>query len=93
VLRCRKERFHVGPRQAVASPSAASCHETNTFQPQLTTYADFAEAADRPPLTRGNALLTGFDGMNTSIAGALSVLRTTGATLLPVTRASTTPAG
>jgi amidase len=63
VLRCRKERFHDRPRQAVASPSAASCHETNTFQPQLTTYADFAETADRPPLTRGNAVLTGFDGI------------------------------
>ncbi|MFM9982761.1 MAG: M81 family metallopeptidase, partial [Burkholderiales bacterium] len=28
-------------------------HETNTFQPKKTTYADFAEAGDRPPLVRG----------------------------------------
>jgi len=68
-------------------------HETNTFQPQLTTYADFAEAADRPPLVRGPEVLTRFEGINTSIAGALSVLRATGATLLPLPWASTTPAG
>lgn len=68
-------------------------HETNTFQPELTTYADFAEAADRPPLTRGPSVLTRFEGINTSIAGALSVLRSTSATLLPLPWASTTPAG
>lgn len=68
-------------------------HETNTFQPQKTTYADFAEAGDRPPLVRGPEVLTRFDGMNTSIAGALGVLRPTGATLLPLPWTSTTPAG
>jgi microcystin degradation protein MlrC len=68
-------------------------HETNTFQPQLTTYADFAEAADRPPLVRGPEVLTRFDGINTSIAGALDVLRPSGAALLPLAWASTTPAG
>jgi len=68
-------------------------HETNTFQPQLTTYEDFAEAADRPPLVRGPDVLTRFEGINTSIAGALSVLCDTGATLLPLPWASTTPAG
>lgn len=68
-------------------------HETNTFQPVLTTYADFAEAADRQPLTRGSAILSCFDGVNTSIAGAISVLRAEGATLVPLPWASTTPAG
>lgn len=68
-------------------------HETNTFQPQKTTYADFAEAGDRPPLVRGAELLVRFDGMNTSIAGALETLRPTGATLLPLVWASTTPGG
>ncbi|MGE3922134.1 MAG: M81 family metallopeptidase [Lautropia sp.] len=68
-------------------------HETNTFQPQKTTYADFAEAGDRPPIVRGPALLERFDGMNQSIAGALEALRPTGATLLPLVWASTVPAG
>ena len=45
-------------------------HETNTFQPQKTTYADFAEAGDRVPLVRGAGMLGRFEGMNTSIAGA-----------------------
>jgi microcystin degradation protein MlrC len=68
-------------------------HETNTFQPQKTAYADFAEAGDRPPLVRGAPLLARFDGMNTSIAGAMETLRPEGATLLPLVWASTTPSG
>lgn len=68
-------------------------HETNTFQQQKTTYADFAQAADRPPLARGAEVLSRFAGMNTSIAGAIEVLRPAGATLLPLPWASTTPAG
>ncbi len=68
-------------------------HETNTFQPQKTSFADFAEAGDRPPLTRGDAVITRFDGMNTSIAGALEVLKPSGAALLPLVWTSATPAG
>ena len=59
-------------------------HETNTFQEQKTTYADFAEAGDRTPLTRGPDVLERFSGLNTSIAGALEVLKPTGATLVPL---------
>ena len=68
-------------------------HETNTFQQQRTTYADFAEAGDRTPLTRGPQVLECFSGMNTSLAGALEVLRPTGATLLPLPWTSATPSG
>ena len=68
-------------------------HETNTFQQQRTTYADFAEAGDRTPLTRGPQVLERFSGVNTSIAGALDVLRPTGATLLPLPWTSATPSG
>ncbi|MGQ0653742.1 MAG: M81 family metallopeptidase, partial [Betaproteobacteria bacterium] len=68
-------------------------HETNTFQQVRTTYADFAEAGDRAPLTRGPQVLERFSGMNTSIAGALDVLRPTGATLLPLPWTSATPSG
>src|SRR4249919_2955571 len=68
-------------------------HETNTFAPQKTTYADFAEAGDRVPLVRGAEILARFQGMNTSIAGALDVLKPTGATLLPLVWTSATPSG
>ena len=68
-------------------------HETNTFQPQRTTYADFAEAGDRAPLTRGPQVLERFAGLNTSIAGALEVLKPAGATLLPLPWTSATPSG
>ena len=67
-------------------------HETNTFQQQRTTYADFAEAGDRTPLTRGPQVLECFSGVNTSIAGALDVLKPPGATLLPLPWTSATPA-
>jgi len=68
-------------------------HETNTFQPQKTTYTDFAEAGDRVPLVRGAGMLARFDGMNTSIAGAVDVLKPTGATLVPLLWTSATPSG
>lgn len=68
-------------------------HETNTFQPVLTTLSDFVDASDRPPLTRGAAVLTRFEGINTSIAGAIFVLRVAGAELVPLPWASTVPAG
>ena len=68
-------------------------HETNTFQPQKTTYADFAEAGDRVPLVRGAGMLARFEGMNTAIAGATDALRATGAQLLPLLWTSATPSG
>lgn len=68
-------------------------HETNTFQQQKTTYADFAEAGDRAPLTRGPEVLERFSGVNTSIAGALEVLKPSGATLLSLPWTSATPSG
>lgn len=68
-------------------------HETNTFQPEKTTFAHFAEAGDRVPLVRGAEVLSRFDGMNTSIAGALDVLRPMGPTLVPLVWTSATPSG
>jgi len=68
-------------------------HETNTFQPAFTTYSDFADAADRPPLVRGVDVLTRFEGLNASIAGSIAVLRQAGATLVPLPWASATPSG
>src|SRR5688572_5623313 len=68
-------------------------HETNTFQPQKTTYADFAEAGDRAPLTRGPEVLERFTGVHPSRAGALDLLKPTGATLLPLPWTSATPSG
>src|SRR6476661_1199904 len=68
-------------------------HETNTFQPEKTTFAQFAEAGDRVPLVRGAEVLSRFDGMNTSIAGALDVLRPMRPTLVPLVWTSATPSG
>lgn len=68
-------------------------HETNTFQSRKTTYADFAEAGDRPPLVRGAEILSRFEGMNQSIAGALEILKQAGASIQPLVWTSTTPGG
>lgn len=68
-------------------------HETNTFQAQRTTLADFVSPGDRPPLTRGEPLLTRFRGMNTSIAGAIEALSQSDATLLPLLWCAATPSG
>ncbi len=61
--------------------------------PNYLTYADFAQAGDRTPLTRGPKVLEVFQGMNQSIAGAMDVLRAEAAALLPLPWTSTTPAG
>lgn len=68
-------------------------HETNTFQPMATTFADFAEAGDRQPLVRGREVLAVFEGKNISIDGAIAVLRGEGATLLPLPWTAATPSG
>jgi microcystin degradation protein MlrC len=79
----------VGKRVAIGG----FMHETNTFQPRLTTYADFAEAGDRTRLTRGRPMLECFAGMNTAIEGALGVLREARLTPVPLVWTSATPCG
>lgn len=68
-------------------------HETNTFQQEPTTMRDFVEVSDRPPLTRGVEVLTRFEGMNTPIAGAISVLAQAGMNLIPLPWCAATPSG
>src|SRR5690349_8758539 len=68
-------------------------HETNTFQPQRASYADFAEAGDRTRLTRGRDLLDCFAGMNTAIEGALGILREARLQPVPLLWTSAIPCG
>ena len=56
------------PRIAIAGFQ----HETNTFAPGATTYADFEDGGGWPALTRGEALLNAFRPLNISIGGFIA---------------------
>ncbi len=47
-------------------------HETNTFAPQPTTFEIFEERGAWPELTRGEALIKRFSGLNLPISGFIS---------------------
>ena len=58
-------------------------HETNTFAPVKASFRDFEMADGWPGLTRGDAMLTAFEGINLPIAGFLVQARRQGHDLLP----------
>jgi microcystin degradation protein MlrC len=66
-------------------------HETNTFAPVKAHYEDFTRGGGRPGLTRGDAVLSTFAGLNIGIAGAMATLRGKGHELVPLCWASATP--
>jgi microcystin degradation protein MlrC len=72
---------------------AGFMHETNTFAPTRTGWAQFAEAVDRPALQRGNEMLPTFAGMNVSAGGAIAEFQAGGHAVAPLCWASATPAG
>jgi microcystin degradation protein MlrC len=66
-------------------------HETNTFAPVKATYREFEMADGWPGITRGDAILTGFDGINLPVAGFLAKAKTLGHELLPTVWCSASP--
>jgi microcystin degradation protein MlrC len=66
-------------------------HETNTFAPVKASFADFEMADGWPGLTRGEAMLTAFEGINLPIAGFLAEARRQGHALLPTLWCSASP--
>ncbi|HWK47677.1 MAG TPA: M81 family metallopeptidase [Stellaceae bacterium] len=66
-------------------------HETNTFAPVKAHYEDFTRGSGWPGLTRGDAVLSTFAGMNIGIAGAMATLRGAGHELVPLCWAAATP--
>ena len=68
-------------------------HETHSFAPRPTVFADFQRPGGFPPLTRGEPMLAAVEGSATTIAGALPVLREAGATLAPLLWCLGMPAG
>ena len=66
-------------------------HETNTFAPVKASYRDFEMADGWPGLTRGEAMLTAFDGINLPVAGFIGEARKQGHELLPTLWCSASP--
>ncbi|MDQ2065906.1 M81 family metallopeptidase [Xinfangfangia sp. CPCC 101601] len=66
-------------------------HETNSFAPVLTRYADFDSTGSSPPILRGEALLA-HDGAG-ALGGILRALRQSDAQILPLIWAEAQPGG
>lgn len=66
-------------------------HETNTFAPIPTTYADFVSVGGWPALTEGDDIFERFDGLNLPIGGFLGADE--GFELAPLIWAASEPSG
>jgi microcystin degradation protein MlrC len=66
-------------------------HETNTFAPVKASFWDFEMADGWPGLTRGDAMLTAFEGINLPIAGFIAEARRQGHDLRPALWCSASP--
>jgi len=66
-------------------------HETNTFAPLPTPYANFVTGGSWPPLTEGAAILETFPGLNLPISGFIDA--DSGFDLVPLVWAATEPNG
>ncbi|MGA9012314.1 MAG: M81 family metallopeptidase [Acetobacteraceae bacterium] len=68
-------------------------HESHSFAPNPTTYADFVRPAGFPPLTEGDAMLDAVRGTSVPAAGALAVAEAEAATVVPLAWTFANPAG
>jgi microcystin degradation protein MlrC len=68
-------------------------HESHSFAPQPTVFADFQRPGGFPPLTRGAAMPAALDGTQTALAGAMPVLAAAGAVQVPLLWCLAMPAG
>ena len=68
-------------------------HESHSFAPHPTTYADFANPGSWPNLAEGDAMLAGLRGTSVPAAGALKVAEAAGASIVPLAWCFANPAG
>jgi microcystin degradation protein MlrC len=68
-------------------------HESHSFAPRPTTYADFVNPAGFPPLLNGDGLLDALRPTSVPSAGAIAVAEAAGATLVPLAWSFANPAG
>ena len=68
-------------------------HESHSFAPRPTTYADFTRPAGFPALTDGAAMLDAVRGTSVPAAGALATAESGGAAIVPLAWCCASPAG
>jgi len=68
-------------------------HETHSFAPLRTEYRDFLHPGGFPAMQRGPGLTGALRGVSVPSAGAIAVLETAGAVLVPLTWCFASPAG
>ena len=68
-------------------------HESHSFAPVPTRYADFMRPARQPGLVRGAALLGALRGGSTAASGAIAAIEAGGDTAVPLIWCHATPAG
>ena len=68
-------------------------HESHSFAPLPTSYADFLRPGGFPPLTSGPALLPVIRGASCGLRGAIEVAEAEGHVLVPLTWCFANPAG
>ncbi len=68
-------------------------HESHSFAPRPTRYADFLHPGGFPPLVEGEALIGAVRGTSVPIAGALTVAEAAGAEIVPLAWGFANPAG
>ncbi len=68
-------------------------HESHSFAPGPTGWAEFVQPGGLPPLRSGSALLEEVRGTSLAIAGALAEAGSAGAVLVPLTWCFANPAG
>ncbi len=68
-------------------------HESHSFAPRPTTYADFLNPGGLPAMQVGEALIPGLRTTSAPIAGAIGVAEAAGVELMPLAWAFANPAG
>jgi len=68
-------------------------HESHSFAPRPTTYADFLQPGGLPPFTAGDGLIAAMRPRSVPIAGAIGVAEEEGVALAPLAWCFANPAG
>ncbi len=68
-------------------------HESHSFAPRPTTYADFLQPGGLPPFTAGDGLIAAMRPRSVPLAGAIAVAEEAGVTLVPLAWGFANPAG
>ena len=68
-------------------------HESHSFAPLPTTYANFVQPGGFPPLCHGPALLPALRATSVPAAGAIAIAEEAGATIIPLAWGFAPPAG